>query len=222
MMRISVASDFLRSAILLAALACQAHAALEFAVTEISLKPALGEKSITAEFKFKNTGNTPVSITRVHSSCGCTVPEKPADPIAPGATGAIPVSYKAADRQGPQTQQVEVETADGKAYQLRLVVDLPIRVNFSQRLLLFRGPDQGPKTVTITYGDGKKTELLGVSLQSPAFEIVGEPKMENGVVKLEIRHAGEAETDARASVRIQTRHAEAGEHTDLLYVRHTP
>ncbi|NJW55686.1 DUF1573 domain-containing protein, partial [Salinimicrobium oceani] len=35
-------------------------------------------------FEFTNTGNVPLVITDVTSSCGCTIPEKPKDPIAPG------------------------------------------------------------------------------------------------------------------------------------------
>lgn len=44
-------------------------------------------------FKFKNTGNAPLIITKVKSSCGCTVPKKPKDPIMPGDTGEIEVKY---------------------------------------------------------------------------------------------------------------------------------
>lgn len=44
-------------------------------------------------FKFKNTGDAPLIITKVKSSCGCTVPKKPKDPIMPGATGEIEVKY---------------------------------------------------------------------------------------------------------------------------------
>src|SRR5574344_414608 len=36
------------------------------------------------EFVFKNTGKEPLIITNVRSSCGCTVPEKPNEPILPG------------------------------------------------------------------------------------------------------------------------------------------
>lgn len=44
-------------------------------------------------FKFTNTGNTPLIITKVKSSCGCTVPKKPEKPILPGDTGEIQVKY---------------------------------------------------------------------------------------------------------------------------------
>lgn len=197
-------------------------ASLKFEASEITLKPALGEKQLTAEFKFTNTGDAPTTITRVHSSCGCTVPEKPAEPIAPGGTGVIPVIYKPGERQGRQMQSIQVETADGKAHDLRLVVDIPVRVSIAPRLLLFRGSDEAVKITTLTFSSDDQTGLLNVSSQSPAFEVMGEPKLEDGVLKLSIRHIGEATAEARGTVRVRTRGRSGVEHTDVIYVRHMP
>lgn len=44
-------------------------------------------------FEFTNTGNVPLVIANVTSSCGCTIPKKPEDPIQPGETGEIQVKY---------------------------------------------------------------------------------------------------------------------------------
>ena len=44
-------------------------------------------------FTFKNTGDAPLIITNVQSTCGCTVPTKPTKPILPGETGKIDVRY---------------------------------------------------------------------------------------------------------------------------------
>jgi len=44
-------------------------------------------------FEFTNTGNAPLIISNVRSTCGCTVPEKPDGPIMPGETGEIKVKY---------------------------------------------------------------------------------------------------------------------------------
>ena len=44
-------------------------------------------------FEFTNTGDIPVVITNVRSSCGCTVPKRPEEPIQPGETGEIQVKY---------------------------------------------------------------------------------------------------------------------------------
>ncbi len=47
----------------------------------------------TCEFKFKNTGKTPLIISNCQASCGCTVPEWPKDPIQKGASAVIKVKY---------------------------------------------------------------------------------------------------------------------------------
>ncbi|MBN4082886.1 DUF1573 domain-containing protein [bacterium AH-315-A23] len=44
-------------------------------------------------FKFTNVGKSPLIITKIKSSCGCTVPKKPTEPIMPGETGEIEVKY---------------------------------------------------------------------------------------------------------------------------------
>jgi hypothetical protein len=44
-------------------------------------------------FEFTNTGNAPLIISNVKSTCGCTVPKKPKGPILPGETGKIEVKY---------------------------------------------------------------------------------------------------------------------------------
>lgn len=51
------------------------------------------------EFKFKNTGKSPLTITNVQGECGCTAttidgkPGWPQEPILPGKTGNIKVKY---------------------------------------------------------------------------------------------------------------------------------
>jgi hypothetical protein len=44
-------------------------------------------------FKFKNTGKSPILITSVRATCGCTVAKKPSKPILPNETGTIEVNY---------------------------------------------------------------------------------------------------------------------------------
>ena len=44
-------------------------------------------------FEFTNTGNAPLIISSVKSTCGCTVPKKPTEPIMPGESGEIEVKY---------------------------------------------------------------------------------------------------------------------------------
>ncbi|WP_188652818.1 DUF1573 domain-containing protein [Yeosuana aromativorans] len=44
-------------------------------------------------FEFTNTGDAPLIISKVTSSCGCTIPKKPDGAILPGKTGQIEVKY---------------------------------------------------------------------------------------------------------------------------------
>ncbi|WP_341214437.1 DUF1573 domain-containing protein [uncultured Wocania sp.] len=44
-------------------------------------------------FEFTNTGDAPLIISKVSSTCGCTIPKKPEGPILPGKTGKIEVKY---------------------------------------------------------------------------------------------------------------------------------
>ncbi len=44
-------------------------------------------------FKFTNIGEAPLVFNRISSSCGCTVPKKPDQPIKPGESAEIEVEY---------------------------------------------------------------------------------------------------------------------------------
>lgn len=59
-------------------------------------------------FEFTNTGNAPLIIQRVTSSCGCTSPKWPKEPIAPGKGGKISVGYNPAGRPGPFAKTVTI------------------------------------------------------------------------------------------------------------------
>ena len=58
-------------------------------------------------FEFTNTGDEPLIISEVKSSCGCTVPSKPDGPVAPGASSTISVKYDT-KRVGPIRKTVTV------------------------------------------------------------------------------------------------------------------
>lgn len=59
-------------------------------------------------FEFTNTGDAPLIITNVLSTCGCTVPTKPEAPIMPGKIGKIEIKYNMAP--GPIRKTITVES----------------------------------------------------------------------------------------------------------------
>lgn len=67
-----------------------------------------GEKVIIT-FHFKNTGTNPLIISNVQASCGCTVPSKPEEPIAPGAEGKITAEFNSEGRVGKATKNLTVQ-----------------------------------------------------------------------------------------------------------------
>lgn len=67
---------------------------------------AKGEDGVRV-FEFTNTGNAPLIITDVKSTCGCTIPKKPSGPIAPGANSTIEVKYDT-NRVGPIRRTITV------------------------------------------------------------------------------------------------------------------
>jgi hypothetical protein len=60
-----------------------------------------------AEFVFTNTGQNPVVIAHVQTSCGCTQPEWTKEPIASGATGKVSAVYNAVN-MGPFSKTATV------------------------------------------------------------------------------------------------------------------
>jgi hypothetical protein len=69
---------------------------------------------VTHEFTFTNTGNAPLIINSATASCGCTVPDYTKEPIMPGKTGVIKVTFNAAS-PGNFTKSVTVSSNAGQS-----------------------------------------------------------------------------------------------------------
>lgn len=59
-------------------------------------------------FEFTNTGSTPVVITKVESSCGCTTPSYSKQPVPPGGKGNIDVVYDPVNRPGQFNKTITI------------------------------------------------------------------------------------------------------------------
>lgn len=72
-------------------------------------KISQGEK-VSYSFKFKNTGEADLLISSAQGSCGCTVPDYPTKPIAPGEAGKIDVVFDSEGKSGHVKKTVTVVT----------------------------------------------------------------------------------------------------------------
>lgn len=68
------------------------------------------------KFTFTNTGKAPLVIISAKGSCGCTVSKWPKEPIAPGATGDMMVTFNSNGKPNLQSKQVTItaNTEKGK------------------------------------------------------------------------------------------------------------
>ncbi len=82
---------------------------IEFDSTTIDYGTIENESNGERVFSFTNTGNADLIITNVKSSCGCTIPKKPENPIAPGESSEIVVRYDT-NRVGPFRKTITVST----------------------------------------------------------------------------------------------------------------
>ena len=76
------------------------------------------------EFVFKNTGKADLILTNCRSSCGCTVPNYPKDPIKPGERGAIDVTYNGAGKfAGRFKKNITVRSNAKESSVVRLTIE---------------------------------------------------------------------------------------------------
>lgn len=83
--------------------------AIEFTSLEIDYGDIERGSNGVRIFTFSNTGNQELIIQKVYSSCGCTIPKKPEEPIAPGEQGEIQVKYDT-NRVGPIRKTITVNS----------------------------------------------------------------------------------------------------------------
>ena len=88
---------------------------------------------VTYVFEFENIGNEPLILSDVRTTCGCTAPEWPRDPVAPGAKASLKVVFNSAGKMGMQNKVITV---------MSNAVNNPERVKITGNVLA-KSPDGG-------------------------------------------------------------------------------
>lgn len=83
--------------------------AIEFEKTEHDFGKILQGEQVTYTFKFKNVGNAPLIITDIEKTCGCTSPEFTKEPLKPGESGKITITYDSKGHKGFQNKRLIVK-----------------------------------------------------------------------------------------------------------------
>jgi hypothetical protein len=78
---------------------------------------------VTCTFTFKNIGDGPLVIHQAIASCGCTVPQFPKEPIQPGESGVITVTYNGAGKFPGHFKKAITIRTNGKNEMTRLYIE---------------------------------------------------------------------------------------------------
>lgn len=89
-------------------------ATMDFTDTSHSFGKMYEGESASYDFTFKNNGQSPLLISNAAGSCGCTVPDYPHEPIAPGASATINVKFNSTGKVGLQNKSVNIFTNSNK------------------------------------------------------------------------------------------------------------
>jgi hypothetical protein len=78
---------------------------------------------VKCSFKFKNTGTAPLVIHQAFASCGCTVPTFTKEPIKPGESGVIDVTYNGTDKFPGHFQKTVTVRSNAVSEVTRLIIE---------------------------------------------------------------------------------------------------
>lgn len=84
------------------------QAVITFDKTEHNFGTLLQGEVVTYSFHFTNTGNVPLIISNVSTTCGCTVAEFSREPIAPSKDGFIKATYDSKGHHDFQSRAITV------------------------------------------------------------------------------------------------------------------
>ncbi len=82
---------------------------IEWLETEKKLDKVVEGQRVEVVFKFKNVGTNPLVIKNATASCGCTVPERPEEPVMPGKEGYIKGVFNSAGFPGTNHKTIYVD-----------------------------------------------------------------------------------------------------------------
>jgi len=97
------------------------YAQIYFATTDHNFGNVDQGEKVQQVFKFKNTGNGPLILQNVLTTCGCTVPEWPKEPVPPAGEGEIKVIFDSTSKIGRQNKVVTIRSNSRSGdYRLRI------------------------------------------------------------------------------------------------------
>ncbi len=132
---------------------------------------------LEARFPFSNTGETPVDVTQVESSCGCTVASLEKRHYEPHESGEIVARYTVGTQAGVQKKTVLVETGDGHSpTTLTLEIHIPEIVRVRPAFVQWKhGESPASKSITLEIVQDIPATDVAVRSSAAGFEAEVKP-----------------------------------------------
>jgi hypothetical protein len=98
-----------------------AYAQFQFSQSDYSFGDVYQGQIVEHVFDFINNGNGPLLIQNVLTTCGCTAPEWPKNPVQPGDSGKIKITFNSVSKIGRQNKVITIRSnAKAGDYRLRI------------------------------------------------------------------------------------------------------
>ena len=109
---------------MLCSLQAQDTLSLKFDETFITVGQVTKGEQITITYVYQNESEEPIRITDVITTCGCTVPDYPQEPILPDETGELTVHFDTTKKSGFVRKSVKVLLSSEENVQLSFLVNV--------------------------------------------------------------------------------------------------
>ena len=149
-----------------------AQATVAWKQKTIQVKVDASQEVVEAHFAFTNKGKSPVDITKVESSCGCTTAELTQRHYEPGQSGEIIAKYTIGNHVGTQRKTVAVRTSGQEEPDiLTIVADIPEMVRFTPAFVTWAKNDSPtPKKLILETSAGVTINEVEMKSSNPAME----------------------------------------------------
>jgi hypothetical protein len=148
--------------------------ALQWASTEVVLRPQADGTMPVASYGFRNDTAAPVTITQAVATCDCTLIDLAKKTYAPGESGTLLVRFDPTGRSGTVSRTINVVTDEPGALSqlLKLTAELPEVLSFTPRDLSWaEGEERGAKSLDVLVNAPGGVELAAAWANQPDFKV---------------------------------------------------
>ncbi len=167
------------------------------------------------EFKFSNTGSKTLTIERVQSTCGCTVPELKKKEYAPGESGTIKVTFHAPSVKGKVKKHLYIISNDPKnpRVELSIEAEVVVKVSISPETVELRldQANAGMPSLVVKSLDDQEFSIQSITIPRDVMKIAFDPAKKATEFTLELKVNLELLNQSTTGViQVKTDHPQAG------------